>query len=427
MQIRARRRQLPEFVTTTRDRVARSAMFKVLSRVKGGRVTLRESEGATTFGSPGGDGLDVVVEVHSNHFYTAFFRGSLGLAESYRDREWDCDDLVGLTRIGARNMPFFDRMRAHYRVAEGPARAIGRLLHDPHIHKTRTARHYNAGNELFELFLDETMAYSCGDFEDPARTMYEASTQKFDRVCRTLKLSPDDHVIEIGTGWGGFAAHAAGEYGCRVTSATISHEQLAYAQRRIAHAGVADRVELVEQDFASLDGRYDKLVSVEMIETIGWRRFDEFFETCGRLLKSGGEMLMQAITIADDAYEVEKLSKSFINTLIFEQGSLPSNRYIADAIARLTDMRIVGHTDMTEWYPLTLSSWREAFNAQREQIEALGYDDGFRRVWDLYLAYCEGGFLERRIMVGQTHLAKPLARLGAVLDPGRAAAVPQPV
>lgn len=390
------------------NQAARKVVHSLLSRLGSGQLVLREGNERFVFGQPSeGTPWSAAITVHDTHFYAAFVRGSLGLAESYADGEWDCDDLVTLTRIGSRNMPALDRARAVYKVADKPLRALGRVFYSAHRHKHKTARHYNTGNELFEMFLDETMAYSCGVFESDGASLTEASTAKFDRICRQLELGPGLHVLEFGAGWGGFAIHAASHYGCRVTSATISHAQLHYARQRVREAGVEHLVELVEADFAAVEGKYDRLVSVEMIESIGWRRFDEFFSVCGRLLQPDGAMMMQAITIADSAYEAEKYGRSFMNTLIFPGGSLPSNRFIASSVAEQTDMRMVGFEDLTRFYPVTLQHWRERFAANTDEIEQLGYDLHFRRLWDLYLAYCAGGFLERRIMVGQTFLAKP--------------------
>ncbi|MBJ7347885.1 MAG: class I SAM-dependent methyltransferase [Thermoleophilaceae bacterium] len=407
------------------NHAARKVVHSLLGRLGSGQVVLRERDEQFVFGQPTeATPWSATITVHDMHFYAAFVRGSLGLAESYSDGEWDCDDLVTLTRIGARNMPALDRARAVYRVADRPLRLLDRALYKAHLHKEKTARHYNTGNELFEMFLDETMAYSCGVFESDEASLQDASTAKFDRICRKLELGPDLHVLEFGTGWGGFAIHAASNYGCRVTSATISHAQLDYARQRVREAGVEHLVELVEADFAAVEGSYDRLVSVEMIESIGWRRFDEFFAVCGRLLKPDGAMMMQAITIDDSAYEAEKYGRSFMNTLIFPGGSLPSNQFIANSVAKQTDMRMVGFEDLTSFYPITLQHWRERFAASAEEIEQLGYDLQFRRLWDLYLAYCAGGFLERRIMVGQTMLAKPEFRSEAqlMLETGRGSA-----
>lgn len=410
------------------DSVARRAMFKILDRVDEGRLVLREPGGEYVFGQTRfAHPVTAAVEVHDPHFYASFARGSLGLAESYIDGEWDCDDLTSLVRIGARNMPALDRARAAYRLAERPARAIGALLHDEHRHKRRTSGHYDTGNELFTRFLDDdTLAYSSGIFTGPDDTLADASREKFDRVCRRLRLSPEDHVVEIGTGWGGFAIHAAANYGCRVTTTTISREQLALAEQRVREAGLEHLVTIVESDFAKLEGQYDKLVSIEMIESIGWRRFDEFFRVCNRLLKPDGAMCLQVITIDDRAYEAEKMSRSFINTLVFDGGSLPSNEFIARAIARHTDTRMIAHEDITEHYPETLRRWRENFNARFGELREYGYDERFQRLWNLYFAYCEAGFIERRILVGQTVFAKPGYRGDASLG-APPVAVPVPL
>jgi cyclopropane-fatty-acyl-phospholipid synthase len=383
-------------------------MFRVLAKIKHARLELIEPGGKKMFGQTRFEHpVTAVVEVRDPHFYTAFTRGSLGLAESYVEGEWDCEDLPAFVAIGARNMPVFDRMRWIYRVAERPARGIGAALHDELWHQRRTAGHYNMGNELFETFLDETMTYSSGVFASPDDSLADASREKLDLVCRKLQLKPEDRVIELGTGWGGFALHAAANYGCHVTTATIASEQREFAEARVREAGLEDRIVIVDSDFARLGGRYDKLVSIEMIESIGWRRFDEFFRVCGKLLTRDGLMCLQAIMIDDRAYEAEKMSRSFINTLIFPGGSLPSNALIARAIARETDMRMIDYEDITPHYSETLRRWRKAFNANFHRIRGRGYDERFGRLWNLYLAYCEAGFNERRIRVGQNVFANP--------------------
>lgn len=384
------------------DELSRRAALSLLGRLRHGRLEVVEGERRLVFGEPASaEPLTATVEVLDNHFYRSFLRGSLGLAESYIAGEWECSDLTSLVRVGARNMPVFDRMRGFYRVAEMPARRIGSWLHDAGRHRARTARHYNLGNELFALMLDPSMTYSSAIFDRPGMSLEEAQVAKFESIAKALELGPGDNLLEIGTGWGAFAMHAAGNYGVQVTSATISSEQARLARERVEEAGLSDRIEVVESDFAELSGQYDKLVSVEMVETIGWKRFDEFFAVCDRLVRPGGLMCHQIITIDDRAYEAEKMSRSFINTLIFDGGSLPSNAYIARAIERMTDMQMVGFRDITDSYPPTLRSWRENFNAGIEQLRELGYDAGFERLWNLYLAYCEAGFIERRILVGQ--------------------------
>jgi cyclopropane-fatty-acyl-phospholipid synthase len=259
-------------------------------------------------------------------------------------------------------------------------------------------------------------------FEEPGMTLEEASLAKLERVCQKLELGPTDRLLEIGTGWGGLAVYAAATRGCHVTTTTISREQREYALERVAQAGLSDRVEILLQDYRDLRGSYDKLVSIEMIEAVGWQHFGTFFAQCSRLLAPDGAMLLQAITIDDRAYDVEKASKSFINTHIFPNGCLPSTEVIARSVARRTDMQMVHLDDLTPHYVETLRRWRERFVAHTAELEALGYDERFRRLWTLYLAYCEAGFAERRIAEVQIVLAKPLRRSGIVPAATRASA-----
>jgi cyclopropane-fatty-acyl-phospholipid synthase len=260
---------------------------------------------------------------------------------------------------------------------------------------------------MFALMLDETMMYSSAYFPRQGMTLAQASRAKLELVCRELDLRADDHVLEIGTGWGGFAVHAARTRGCRVTTTTISREQCEHARKWVQASGVADRVTVLCEDYRDLRGRYEKLVSIEMVEAVGYRDFDTFFVRCSNLLAAHGRMLLQAITIDDRAYEVEKASRSFIGTHIFPGGCLPSLAVIARCVAQRTDMRTVGLKDLTPHYAETLRRWRTNFEAATVRLEDLGYDGRFRRLWRMYLAYCEAGFAERRIGVMQMTLAKP--------------------
>jgi cyclopropane-fatty-acyl-phospholipid synthase len=251
------------------------------------------------------------------------------------------------------------------------------------------------------------MSYSAGYFESPGATLYQASITKLDRVCLKLGLRPSDHVLEIGSGWGGFALHAAQRYGCSVTTTTISREQHAYALRRVREAGLADRVTVLLEDYRDLRGSYDRLVSIEMIEAVGWQYLPTFFRSCSGLLADDGAMLLQAILIEDRAYEAQKASRSFINTFIFPGGCLPSLKVISRTLAHATDLREVHLEDITAHYATTLARWRARFLAAPGRVAELGYDERFRRLWELYLSYCEGGFRERRIRDVQLLLAKP--------------------
>jgi cyclopropane-fatty-acyl-phospholipid synthase len=271
--------------------------------------------------------------------------------------------------------------------------------------------HYDLGNDLFELFLDETMTYSCAVFDTPDQPLADAQRAKLDLACRKLELSAADHLLEIGTGWGSMALHAAGEYGCRVTTTTISREQHAVATERVRAARLDNLVTVLLEDYRDLRGRFDKLVSIEMIEAVGWQYFDTFFRRCSDLLTPDGLMLLQAITIDDRAYEVEKGSRSFIKEHIFPAGCLPSVEVIARCLAHATDMRVVDLEDITAGYPETLAHWRARFLANARHVTELGYDRRFQRIWELYLCWCEGGFREHRIGDVQVLSAKPEYRV----------------
>ncbi len=393
------------------DRLTRSVVLRVLARMHGGELVLIEPDGRVLrFGEIVDERpLRAVLRVHSQRFYTHMLRGSLGLSEAYLEGLWDCDDLVSLTRIAALNVGFLDTLRRGLAPVLIPGQRWLRWLvrNTPVRARKRIEAHYDLGNELFSLFLDPTMMYSCAVFERPEATLEEASLAKLERVCAKLELSPSDHVLEIGTGWGGFAVYAASRYGCRVTTTTISREQHAYATERVRETGLGDRVTVLLQDYRELEGSYDKLVSIEMIEAVGWQYFPTFFRRCSELVRDDGAMLLQAITIEDSAYEVEKAGRSFINTHVFPGGCLPSLEIISRTVARVSDFREVHLEDITAHYATTLERWRERFLAAGERVSELGYDERFKRLWELYLSYCEGGFRERRIQDIQLLLAKP--------------------
>ncbi|HEV2974495.1 MAG TPA: cyclopropane-fatty-acyl-phospholipid synthase family protein [Solirubrobacteraceae bacterium] len=394
----------------TLDRLARRIVLALLSRIRRGELILHEDTRRFRFGQRLPEHpLSVDLTVRSPRFYRKLLRGSIGLAESYVDGLWECEDLVTLTRIGALNVGALDTTRRAVSPVLAPLqRASGWLARNTRARsRKRIAAHYDLGNELFAQFLDRTMMYSCAVFESPEATLEQASLAKLERICAKLRLSPDDHVLEIGTGWGGFAQYAAERYGCRVTTTTISAEQHAYATRRIREAGLTHRVTVLFEDYRTLRGRYDKLVSIEMIEAVGWQYFPTFFRRCSELVADHGAMLLQAIVIEDLAYEVEKAGRSFINTHIFPGGCLPSLQVIARMVARVTDFREAQFEDITEHYATTLRHWRARFAASAARLSELGYDERFRRLWELYLSYCEGGFRERRIQDVQLLLAKP--------------------
>ena len=386
---------------------ARHLSRLLLGRLREGRVEVVDGERARAFG-PADAQLSATVRSGDERFMESLPRGSLALADTYADGAWDSDDLVALVRIGARELPRLDRFRRLLAPLRNALTRIPRNTRDGA--RRHIAAHYDLGNDMFRTFLDDTMTYSCAYFESPEVTLREAQEAKLDRVCRKLELGPDDHVVEIGTGWGSFAMHAAGRYGCRVTTTTISRDQHELATQRVREAGLDDRVSVVLEDYRDLRGRFDKLVSIEMIEAVGWQYFDTFFRRCAELLRPAGLMLLQAITIEDRFYELEKASRSFIKQLIFPAGCLPSVEVIRRSAARVTDMRMLDLEDITEHYPETLRRWRQNFVSSAERVTELGYDLRFRRLWELYFAWCEGGFRERRIGDVQALFAKPSYR-----------------
>ncbi len=392
----------------------RVAASLLLRQIRVGSLTVLDGGRRQRFGrgTPA-----AAIQVRHPGFWPMLLRGSRGLAESYARGWWDSPDLVAVIRLAARNAVLIDRVRAVTAPLWTPHQYARALRNRSTRQRSRQdiAAHYDLGNQLFERMLDPTMMYSCALFERPGLTLEEASVAKLERVCDRLQLGPEDHVLEIGTGWGGFAVHAAATRGCRVTTTTISREQHDYAVDKVRRARLADRVTVLMRDYRDLHGTYDKLVSIEMIEAVGWQQIGRFFRRCSDLLTAHGAMLLQAITIDDRAYQVEKASKSFIKEYIFPGGCLPSMEVIMRHVARRTDLQAVGLEDLTPSYVETLRRWRHNFTAHSAELERLGYDARFQRIWTLYLAYCEGGFAERRICDVQLLLAKPqwAAKAGA--------------
>jgi cyclopropane-fatty-acyl-phospholipid synthase len=387
------------------DRVCRWVLSRFLRRIAEGSLTVIENGEPRVYGS-GPPAATMIVRC--TRTWRMGLTGSRGLAEAYAAGHWDSPDLVALVSLAARNASGLDRLRAGL----APVRAPVQRLRDLRRRSTRRRRrrdiaaHYDLGNQLFSRMLDPTMSYSCAVFEEPGMSLTEAQVAKLDLICEKLDLGPDDHLLEVGTGWGALAVHAAVTRGCRVTTTTISREQHEYARAAAARAGVEDRVTVLFEDYRDLTGRYDKLVSIEMIEAVGWRHTGAFFAKCSELLAPEGAMLLQAIAIDDRAYEVEKASRSFMNTYIFPGGCLPSLEVIARGVARCTDMQMLHLEDLTPHYVETLRRWRQNFTGQASELARLGFDERFRRLWTLYLAYCEAGFAERRILDVQLLLGK---------------------
>ena len=391
-------------------------------RFDSGRGSRRPGAAPVSTGHQRGSGppeseRTVRVDVRDRAFFGALvLGGSCGAGEAYIDGMFACDDLPKLIELVVDNEAALAGVDSGWSRLIGPAsRVKGRFERNTRAGSRRNiAAHYDLSNEFFATFLDETMTYSAGIFLDESWGLKRAQLEKIDRVCRKLELKPSDHVLEIGTGWGSWAMHAAGRYGCRVTTATISREQHALATQRVREAGLEGRVDVVLSDYRDLPrdqaGAFDKLVSIEMIEAVGRERFDEFFGVCSKLLKPDGAMALQAITIRDAYFDAASRRRDFLKRYIFPGSCLSSIGAIASSVARATDMSVVHAEDFGPDYARTLSEWRRTTLGRAARIRALGFDDRFLRLWEFYLAYCEGVFRARKCGVSQLVLTKPMAR-----------------
>jgi cyclopropane-fatty-acyl-phospholipid synthase len=388
----------------------RFLMRLLLRRIRSGTLVVIEPDALRRYGR----GFpQAAVEVRSRRAWRQLLRGSLGLGESYAAGEWESPDLVSVMRVAARNVGGLDRLRARFSRLWGPLQYL-RALRRPATRRRQRqdiAAHYDLGNGLFTRMLDATMTYSCALFSRPEMSLEEAQRSKLELICRKLSLGPGDRVLEIGTGWGGFALYAARTRRCQVTTTTISEEQYTYACQQVRRAGLDDLITVLREDYRDLGGQYDKLVSIEMIEAVGWRHTGRFLATCSGLLAAHGAMLLQTITIDDRLYEGEKAARSFITEHIFPGGSLPSLASLGRDLFRHTDLRMISLQELTPHYVRTLQEWRQRLAGHLEELSGLGYDERFQRIWMLYLAYCEAGFAERRIGDFQLLLGKPDCRL----------------
>ncbi|MBT8071596.1 MAG: cyclopropane-fatty-acyl-phospholipid synthase family protein [Gammaproteobacteria bacterium] len=382
-----------------------------LNSLQRGRLIVREGAQEYVFGQEdGADELTVTITVNSPRFYGDLaFGGSIGAGEAWMQGYWECDNLVNLVRLMVRNRDTLDEM-------EGPltffVRPLRKLFHLVNRNTRRGAKrniaaHYDLGNDFFALWLDRSMMYSCAIFEPADISLAEAQQVRLDRVCQRLDLQAGDHLVEIGSGWGALALHAAQNYGCRVTTVTISSQQYALAKQRVEEAGLADLITIKMQDYRDLEGQYDKLVSLEMIEAIGADQYDTYFAKCANLLKPGGRMLIQTITIEDDRFESYRKNVDFIQRYIFPGGCVPSVQVMKSAITKVTDMTVTRIDDIGLHYATTLNHWRKNFFARLDEVRELGYSEAFIRMWEYYLCYCEGGFLERSISDVHLVAAKP--------------------
>jgi len=390
------------------DAFLRRQLLAKLGALREGRLRVRDALGEVVLGAQGSGPL-VTVTIDDPAFYRAVAtQGSVGAGESYIRGQWRCDDLVALVQLLVRNRELLDGVeRGPARIGGWALKAWAQLRRNTREGSRRNiAAHYDLGNPFFSLFLSKDLMYSSALFED-GDTLEAASQRKLARICEQLQLKPTDHVLEIGTGWGGFALYAARHIGCRVTTTTISVEQHALASQRLEAAGLHDRVTLLLKDYRDLDGQYDKLVSIEMIEAIGAQYLQTYFATLTRMLKPEGLALLQAITIEDERYQQARRSVDYVKRFVFPGSFIPSLNAMLAAKTRSSDLQLIGQMDFGHSYALTLRAWRERFLAQLPAVRAQGFDEDFIRLWEFYLAYCEGGFLERSIGVSQLLLARP--------------------
>ena len=391
------------------NKKCRQIVFKALNSITNAKIEIHEGNNVTLLGDKNAS-LQAHINVHDMSLYKDFIRGgSIEVAQAYIDKKWTSNNLTQLVRVMARSQQTLDSVEKNKGIL---AKIKSKLLHFQNANtqqgsKKNILAHYDLGNDLYTRFLDPTMMYSCAVYDENHQSIDKAQTNKLDIICKKLDLKPDEHLIEIGTGWGGLAIHAAQNYGCKVTTTTISDEQHKYAQTKIKELGLENQITLLKQDYRLLDGQFDKLVSIEMIEAVGHDFMTSFFSQCNDLLKPSGKMLIQAITIADQRYDEYRKNIDFIQKYIFPGGCLPSISIMSEHIKQSTDMMIDKIDDIGLHYARTLNDWRVNFDNNWQQIQQFGFDDTFQRLWHYYFAYCEGAFLERVISTHHIVARKP--------------------
>ena len=404
--------------TNPMNRWFRRQVHRRLRGLDGGRLLVSDAVGTATFGAVNNGCVDLTCEitVHRPRFYQrVVLGGSLGAAQAYAEGDWDCSDITAVFRLFVRNLPLLDTM-------EGGLSWLSNLFawfsHRRNANNRQGSRrniiaHYDLGNEFFELFLDSSLTYSSAVFATEGTSLEEGQREKLDRVCRKLGLCPHHHLLEIGTGWGSFALHAARHYGCRVTTTTISEEQFEKARARVRAAGLAERIDVRKVDYRDLQGRFDRIASIEMIEAVGHEYLPVFLRKCADLLAADGLMVLQGITMPDQRFDQYLKSSDFIRSQVFPGSCCPSLTAILKAMAVASDFRVIHLEEFGPHYARTLAAWRRRFGQQIEAVRNLGFDEAFIRQWRYYLSYCEAGFEERYLGTVQLALAKPGFR-GAV-------------
>ena len=404
------------------DRLAKHLLIKRLEKLQHGTITIADGHQTIIFGRDSENSLlpniHVRLVVKNSQFYgEVVFGGSIGAGEAYMQDYFECDNLTNLIRLMVRNQSLLDDIESSFAKITAPIQSwLHRVNKNTQSGSRRNiSAHYDLGNDFFKLMLDPTMMYSAAFFETSKQSLEQASLAKLKKICVKLDLKPTDRILEIGTGWGGFAIYAAQHFGCKITTTTISQAQYQLAIQRIKDAGLENQIEVLLSDYRDLTGQYDKLVSIEMIEAVGHQFYDTYFEACGRLLKPSGMMLLQAITITDQRYASAIKSVDFIQRYIFPGSCIPSVTAMLNSITKSSDMRLFDLEDIGPHYATTLAKWRDNFFDKITEIRQLGYPETFIRMWDFYLCYCEGGFEERAL--GDVHmlLVKPENRRAAKL------------
>ncbi|PMM42069.1 SAM-dependent methyltransferase [Vibrio breoganii] len=387
------------------QRSARALLLNHLQKLQHGRLTIIErfesqsGSESLEFGCAT-ESFHASIEISHPDFYSRMLSGgSIAAAEAYMDGWWDSSDLTAVMKLMALNLNSLDNMNSKQSLFKRAAYKVGHWLNrNTHINsKKNIGAHYDLGNELYTRFLDNNMLYSAAVYNNSSDTLEQAQINKMDRLCQQLKLQSGDTVIEIGTGWGGMAIYMAKTYGCHVTTTTISEEQFAYAAQKVQEQGLSDQVTLLKQDYRDLEGQFDKLVSIEMIEAVGREFLPSYIDKCQSLLKPGGLMAIQAITIADQRFESYSKGVDFIQKYIFPGGFLPSVTHLLQQTTKHSQLVLHDLHDIGIDYAKTLREWLHRFNLSEKELASFGYDERFMRMWRYYLCYCEGGFLAQRI------------------------------
>ena len=401
------------------QRLAKAMVIKQFSKLTKGQLIVNENGNNYIFGSKNNDfPVSATINVLSNEMYSEIAaKGLNGAAEAFVKGLWSSDDLTRLIRIFVRNREAANQIEGGLaKLATGLFYLQHSLKRNNHKGSLRNiSAHYDLGNDLFETFLDNTKMYSCAIFENENSSLEQASINKIERICKKLELSSNDHVLEIGTGWGGFAIFAAKNFGCKITTTTISQKQYEYTLEKVKALGLQDKISVLKKDYRDLTGKYNKLVSIEMIEAVGHHYYHDFFRKCNQLLIPDGRMLLQSIIITDYLYEEAKQFSDFIKTYIFPGSCIPSISKLCESSAKATDMRLFHLEDITPHYAKTLNHWRSHFMNNVQKIRDLGFSEEFIRLWNFYFCYCEGGFIERQIGAVQMLFTKPLCRMDPIL------------